>query len=243
MDKKIYRIINYCLLFFSCVIYPIHLMWALVSAGQVAIVAGWLPLINYGFAVVVFAIILKRLKKEETNWDITDNVFYILFSLSYLSMIIYVTVMGIIRDMNYFINESMIFLIPLALFGMLWLLIKHKPEKGQIAHIILFSLPLATLLAMVIHVTIVFIKEYIRIINSSLIAGGSAPPWAIPLLYGIIYLIVAFILVIVYFIFYFISTRVEKKKTLKRNIAKDNSINTKDSNINNYINVKCLDAF
>ena len=222
MDKKIYRIINYCLLFFSCVIYPIHLMWALVSAGQVAIVAGWLPLINYGFAVVVFAIILKRLKKEEANWDITDKVFYILFSLSYLSMIIYVTVMGIIRDMNYFINGSMVFLIPLALFGMLWLLIKHKPEKGQIAHIILFSLPLATLLAMVIHVTIVFIREYIRAISRGTNTG--APLMAYPLLYGIIYTIVSLVLVIIYFIFYKISARSKNKKVLQQGKEEDNSI-------------------
>ena len=222
MDKKIYRIINYCLLFFSCVIYPIHLMWALVSAGQVAIVAGWLPLINYGFAVVVFAIILKRLKKEEANWDITDKAFYILFSLSYLSMIIYVTVMGIIRDMNYFINGSMVFLIPLALFGMLWLLIKHKPEKGQIAHIILFSLPLATLLAMVIHVTIVFIREYIRAISRGTNTG--APLMAYPLLYGIIYTIVSLVLVIIYFIFYKISARSKNKKVLQQGKEEDNSI-------------------
>ena len=222
MDKKIYRIINYCMLFFSCVIYPIHLMWALVSAGQVAIVAGWLPLINYGFAVVVFAIILKRLKKEETNWDITDKVFYILFLLSYLSMIIYVTVMGIKIDMRYFINESMFFLIPLALFGMLWLLIKHKPEKGQIAHIILFSLPLATLLAMVIHVTIVFIREYIRVISRGTNTG--APLLSYPLLYGIIYTIVSLVLVIIYFIFYKISARSKNKKVLQQGKEEDNSI-------------------
>ena len=222
MDKKIYRIINYCLLFFSCVIYPIHLMWALVSFGQEAIVAGLLPLINYGFAVVVFAINLKRLKKEETNWDITDKVFYILFSLSYLSMIIYVTVMGIKIDMRYFINESMFFLIPLALFGMLWLLIKHKPEKGQIAHIILFSLPLATLLAMVIHVTIVFIREYIRAISRGTNTG--APLMAYPLLYGIIYTIVSLVLVIIYFIFYKISARSKNKKVLQQGKEEDNSI-------------------
>lgn len=185
-----------------------QLIWVLLDMiiyKQDAFGSLFLNVIAYGLPILVSAWACREWKKEQPRWHMEDNVLGGLLALSFIVMVIHVTIYGLLSDfINSYFNLPIIYTIPIVLFGFVWWIVRIKPTSDtKLLGKILYALPIITICAMIVHCTISCIVE---IIKTSIASG--APWWVMPLIIGLIYLVVALLLLIPYLIY----TKIQKRK-------------------------------
>ncbi len=182
-----------------------HAVWALIE--QPANVGGVaLNMPSYVLPIAVFAWARKELKKEAPKWGIADTVCGGLFALCAIAMVAFITVRGALNVYGFisvYLNVALVFLIPISVFGVVWLMVRIKPRKedGRVAKL-LYALPALTVLAMLAHVAIDLIKLATRDSMAT-----SFPWWTGALLLTCAYLPIALVLCGVYAIYRWIKMR------------------------------------
>ncbi len=205
MNARAYQKIYTVLWLLSIVAAVAHLAWCVIESidrFSIGIESFLLNVLPYGIPMVAFARARGRYKKEEARPAKGEGVFGVLFALSYLVMLAHVTAAGLSTDklgnpvafINVYFNIPIIYLVPMALFGIADMHARAKPSKDATKTAkILYALPLVLLWGMVGHCGIVCAIEYT---NRSL--SSSAPWWIMPLVIGFAYLAAALVFCGVY---------------------------------------------
>ncbi len=207
MDKTKNKIIPSILFWTSIIAAVAHLIWCAFDKMSIGIESIFLNVLPYGIPIFAFA----RARKGEAV-SRADNVLCTLFSLSYLAMIVHVTVAGIIDNdsfTNIYLNLPLIYLFPITLFGLGWMLVHTMPRKGsRVMHKILYTVLLLVIGAMVLHCGIVAVRSIIRYASGPI--ATSFPWWASALYTFLYYVIPVLAVLLIYGLYYWFINRRKK---------------------------------
>lgn len=217
MKINFHKLLSDVLCWLSIAFAVAHFIWC-AGVGYFDLQSLLLNVIPYGVPVFTFVLVRREFRRESPRWNKADTVFYVLLTLIYLAMILHVTVQGIIADFtNVYFNVPIIYSIPITLTDVLWLIIRMKPEPHSTVIVkILYTLPLITIVTMVVHCGVLLIIEWTRNINNNGFPQTSFPWWGMPLLFGILYLLGVVLLFALYVLYRYVQNRKEKSaiKTL-----------------------------
>ncbi len=178
-----------------------HAAWALIE--QPANVGGVaLNMPSYLLPVAVFAWARKELGKEAPKWGTADTVVGGLFACSAVAMVVLTTVFGALNKHGFssvYVNAPLVFLVPLTLFGVVWRMVRSKPD-GNCSKVgkVLYALPLLPMVGMAIHCTAQFIHD---IPAPGEFPSSSAPWWLMTVAFAVLYLLGMLLLCGVYGIY------------------------------------------
>ena len=172
----------------------LHLIFLVISNTMaVGIESILLNVIPYGLPIFVFASAVGACREDKARWSKAGFVMMTVFVLSFLAMSAHVTIAYVISRqsfINTYFNVPLLYAVPLLLFAMLWLATKKTPEQKKVKKTIwdkIFNrLPVALLIAMIIHCVVVAIIDAVRLMNNAL--ATSAPWWVMPLLIALAYI-------------------------------------------------------
>ena len=160
---------------------------------EVGIESFLLNVIPYGLPILVFSLASRASGKGKPRWSKAGANMMALFVLSFLVMSAHVTIAYFASKqdfINTYFNVPLLYAVPLLLFALLWLAMKKAPEqkesKKTIGDKIINGLPVALLIAMLIHCGVVAIIDAVRLMNKPM--ATSFPWWAAPLLIALAYI-------------------------------------------------------
>lgn len=172
----------------------LHLIFLTISNTMaVGIESFFLNVIPYGVPIFAFASALNACREDKPRWSKAGFILMTLFVLSFLVMSAHVTIAYFVSKqsfINTYFNVPLLYAVPLLLFAMLWLATKKAPEQKKVKKTIwdkIFNrLPVALLIAMLIHCGVVAIIDAVRLMNNAL--ATSAPWWVMPLVIALAYI-------------------------------------------------------
>lgn len=152
-------------------------------------------LISYGFSILMAALAWNEGCKDRNVWKKAGVVMAALFAVSFLAMALHVTIAFMVRSydyMNIYFNVPLWYAVPMYIFAILWALTKRNPiiemnpRERTLAGKMIDAVPVALLIAMLIHCGVVAIIDAVRLMNKPM--ATSFPWWAAPLLIALAYI-------------------------------------------------------
>lgn len=161
LNKKLICFIMFCV---SILFLIIHFVWAacvnksIVNTFFIAI----LNIFPYSLPIICFGLAWLGFQIGKNNWNKADNIFALLFALCYMVMILHITIVGFTdKFLDIYFKTPPWYLIPFIMLLIFWYLVRTKPTK--LIGYILFSLPVLTIAAMIVHSIVAGILAYIKL--------------------------------------------------------------------------------
>ena len=151
--------------------------------------------VAYGLPIIIFAVSCTKAWRTALGLGVLDVIFLSVIAVIFITMVLHTTIDGFVRSnfINSYFNIPIIYTIPTALIGIIWLLIATRPTiSDSLCPKILYSLSLVSVLAMIIHC------GTLCLVHLADNGTTGAPWWVMPLVFGLAYLLLALAFYIAY---------------------------------------------
>ena len=190
-----YKSLLYKFLITTIAFIVFHFMLLFTCTGSVYTQSLSVVLISYGFPILMAALAWNEGCKDRNVWEKAGVVMAVLFAVSYLVMVLHVTIAFMVRSydyMNIYFNVPLWYAVPMYIFAILWALTKRNPviemnpRERTVVGKIIDAVPVVLLIVMLIHCGVVAIIDAVRLMNKPM--ATSFPWWAAPLLIALAYI-------------------------------------------------------
>lgn len=209
MSLKIGKIYSAVILSVSVILTMSHIIWCFVDKTSTIYPPSMLIIaVAYGLPILIFVIVCVKVWRASLGLGVLDAIFLSVIAVIFITMVLHTTIDGLVKSdfINSYFNIPIIYTIPTAIIGIIWLLMSTHPTKNdKLSSKILYSLTLAAISAMVIHC------GTLCIIHLADNGTTGAPWWVLPLVFGLAYLLLA----LVFYIAYYICIKVQRHKIKK----------------------------
>lgn len=203
---KIYSAAILCL---SVIFTAAHLIWfaTFLTTHSIGFGSLLLIVIAYGMPLAIFTFAFRLTRRDSAVWKVADTMFLSVTAAIFIAMAVHTTIDGVVKGdfFNSYFNIPIIYAIPTAVIGIVWLLTHTRPTKSDtLCPKILYFLALSAIAVMIIHC------GTLCLVNLADNGTTGAPWWVLPLAFGLGYLVLALLLYIAYYICKKVRRRADK---------------------------------
>lgn len=193
---KIYSAAILCL---SVIFTAAHLIWfaTFLTTHSIGFGSLLLIVIAYGMPLAIFTFAFRLTRRDSAVWKVADTMFLSVTAAIFIAMAVHTTIDGVVKGdfFNSYFNIPIIYAIPTAVIGIVWLLTHTRPTKSDtLCPKILYFLALSAIAVMIIHC------GTLCLVNLADNGTTGAPWWVLPLAFGLGYLVLALLLYIAFYI-------------------------------------------
>lgn len=203
---KIYSAAILCL---SVIFTAAHLIWfaTFLTTHSIGFGSLLLIVIAYGMPLAIFTFAFRLTRRDSAVWKVADTMFLSVTAAIFIAMAVHTTIDGVVKGdfFNSYFNIPIIYAIPTAVIGIVWLLTHTRPTKSDtLCPKILYFLALSAIAVMIIHC------GTLCLVNLADNGTTGAPWWVLPLAFGLGYLVLALLLYIAFYICKKVRRRADK---------------------------------
>lgn len=203
---KIYSAAILCL---SVIFTAAHLIWfaTFLTTHSIGFGSLLLIVIAYGMPLAIFTFAFRLTRRDSAVWKVADTMFLSATAAIFIAMAVHTTIDGVVKGdfFNSYFNIPIIYAIPTAVIGIVWLLTHTRPTKSDtLCPKILYFLALSAIAVMIIHC------GTLCLVNIADNGTTGAPWWVLPLAFGLGYLVLALLLYIAFYICKKVRRRADK---------------------------------
>ena len=197
MTLRTGKIYSEAILCLSVIFTAAHLIWLATFLTTHSIGFGSLLLIviAYGMPLAIFTFAFRLTRRDSAVWKVADTMFLSVTAAIFIAMAVHTTIDGVVKGdfFNSYFNIPIIYAIPTAVIGIVWLLTHTRPTKSDtLCPKILYFLALSAIAVMIIHC------GTLCLVNLADNGTTGAPWWVLPLAFGLGYLVLALLLYIAF---------------------------------------------
>lgn len=209
MSLKTGKIYSAAVLCLSIAFTAAHLIWfaALLTTHPIGFGSLLLIVIAYGMPLAIFTFAFRLTRRDSAVWKVADTMFLSVTAAIFIAMAVHTTIDGVVKGdfFNSYFNIPIIYAIPTAVIGIVWLLTHTRPTKSDtLCPKILYFLALSAIAVMIIHC------GTLCLVNIADNGTTGAPWWVLPLAFGLGYLVLALLLYIAFYICKKVRRRADK---------------------------------
>ena len=209
MSLKTGKIYSAAILCLSVIFTAAHLIWfaTFLTTHSIGFGSLLLIVIAYGMPLAIFTFAFRLTRRDSAVWKVADTMFLSVTAAIFIAMAVHTTIDGVVKGdfFNSYFNIPIIYAIPTAVIGIVWLLTHTRPTKSDtLCPKILYFLALSAIAVMIIHC------GTLCLVNLADHGTTGAPWWVLPLAFGLGYLVLALLLYIAYYICKKVRRRADK---------------------------------
>lgn len=199
MSLKTGKIYSAAILCLSVIFTAAHLIWfaTFLTTHSIGFGSLLLIVIAYGMPLAIFTFAFRLTRRDSAVWKVADTMFLSVTAAIFIAMAVHTTIDGVVKGdfFNSYFNIPIIYAIPTAVIGIVWLLTHTRPTKNDtLCPKILYFLALSAIAVMIIHC------GTLCLVNLADNGTTGAPWWVLPLAFGLGYLVLALLLYIAFYI-------------------------------------------
>lgn len=209
MSLKTGKIYSAAILCLSVIFTAAHLIWfaTFLTTHSIGFGSLLLIVIAYGMPLAIFTFAFRLTRRDSALWKVADTMFLSVTAAIFIAMAVHTTIDGVVKGdfFNSYFNIPIIYAIPTAVIGIVWLLTHTRPTKSDtLCPKILYFLALSAIAVMIIHC------GTLCLVNLADNGTTGAPWWVLPLAFGLGYLVLALLLYIAFYICKKVRRRADK---------------------------------